>query len=242
MKPTALNQTAARRYAKRAQVAFLITGAAALLIAFRGTRATSAPAVEPLDSFTDAPAGSEKSDDRKAPVVDAHAISARFKDIANAPSQDKQEYPETQIDDKIEDPGDQEIRFLGLVIEPRRRLALLKVGDRQRLVGAGESFLAGGEGAGIVRVVEVADDHVTVETASGEKKIEKSLSNGPAVTYLSGTAPSGRGVVSPFGTDPMARARAQGRLGQYESPIVPPPNARLMPADRKAQETSGDRQ
>jgi hypothetical protein len=140
------------------------------------------------------------------------------------------------------DPGDPTIKYLGLVIEPNRRLALLKLGDRQRLVATGDTLTPPGEQPGVFRVAEIADDHVVLDTDAGQKRIEKSLPQGPAVTYLSGSpaTPHQPRSTNPGIIDPATRARNLGR--QLEQPIIPPPGARLMPADRRPSEATGERQ
>lgn len=245
MRSTALNQSRARRYARRAQGAFLVVGTCALAAAVWGSRPRPVPEVEPLGTAVETPAGPEKHDDHQPVSADAYGIAKRLNSIANPPKSENYVAPVDPDEGKVVTQSDQSIRFLGLLIEPNRRLALLKIGDRQRLLVAGESVPLGGEQTGTLRVVEVADTHVIVETGGVQKRIEKSIAQGPAVTYLTGVAPSptptGRAPGS--SSDPAARARALGRQMQTDNPVIPPPGgARLMPADRRPPESTGERQ
>lgn len=236
MKSPGLNQTTARRFAKRAQAAFLVMGVLSLTVAVWGSRPRPTPAIEPLERPTPLPETSSKTGQARPQVIDAHGLADRMGHIANPPIPTEKPADTTAEAnvDPVPTPGDESVRFLGLLLEPNRTLALLKVGERQRLVAVGEDFALSGDQTGKVRVTEVTADHVTIETDSGPRRIEKSARQGSSVTYLSGATPPARGSPLP-GTagDPASRSHLPVRPGLSESLVVPPPGARIMPNDRR---------
>lgn len=244
MKLPGLNQTRARRYAKRAQAAFLIVGAASLVVAIWGSRQGPSVVVEPLGQAALPQIASATTDQVPSLGIDVHGLADRLGRIANNPILLDKTGTEPPLSQDESLTGDDPVRFLGAVMEPTRRVALLKVGERQKLVGAGESFSSGAEQGGLVKVSEVGDDYVILEDGSGSRRIEKSTRQGPSVTYLSGAVPPSRGGPIPavLGDQP-SRLHAPGRPGAADMPVPLPPGSRAFPADRRpGSESSGERQ
>ena len=79
----------------------------------------------------------------------------------------------------VERTGDQPVRYLGSIIGPDRRLAILSIDGHQRI-------LAQGAGADGVQLVRVEDDRVIVRRAGGVETISKAEQVGPTYTILAG--------------------------------------------------------
>jgi hypothetical protein len=79
-----------------------------------------------------------------------------------------------------EQTGDQPLRYLGSIIGPDRRLAILSIDGRQRILAQG----AGAEG---VQLVRVEDDRVIVRRNGGIESVGKAERTGPTYTILAAT-------------------------------------------------------
>ncbi|MEL7472353.1 MAG: hypothetical protein AAGK04_03480 [Planctomycetota bacterium] len=87
------------------------------------------------------------------------------------------------------------IAFLGSIIEPGRRVALLRIDGAQRFIREGETL-------NDVELLEVTPDSVRVRLASGERTVAKATRKGVGITEITGDAGRNR-----TGRDPAAEAR-----------------------------------
>ncbi|MBM4108240.1 MAG: hypothetical protein FJ255_05435 [Phycisphaerae bacterium] len=76
------------------------------------------------------------------------------------------------------------VRFLGVITEPNRLLALLHAGGRQRVVGVDAVVPADPEGSRLLRVRQVTRDAIVLLDGSKEIRLERAARTGPAVTYV----------------------------------------------------------
>ena len=186
MLTAALHQRTASTYARRAQVAFVTLGVGATALAAFALR-TPQPVETPSLSIPLAKPGKTDGSGRlaRADDFDPSAIDRRIRQIGN--------YPVPMVEASPEDPNitqvpvpvpEETVKFLGALTEPTRRVALLKIGDHQRLLGPGESD-------GDVTVVEVHDDRVEI-TLKGAvtQTLTKQARSGPTVTYVSASTAS----------------------------------------------------
>lgn len=87
------------------------------------------------------------------------------------------------------------VRFLGVIAEPERLLALVHAGGRQRVVGVGAMVPADAEGSRLVRIRSVTREALVLADGEKEIRLERAARTGPAVTYVAGTSPSASGGV-----------------------------------------------
>ncbi len=175
--------------------------------------------------------------EKPATLVDTRALADRFAQLGNSPKPKPVEPEPAPESGPAPVVAEDSVRYLGSLTEPGRRLALLKVSERQRLVAAGETIES-------LRVVEVGPDFAIVEDGAGQRRLTKGERQGPAITYLSGGVPSA--VPSSFNpgvaTGAVAAARAAGRARSMGTPGHPPPGQITTTTNvpRSPSETTGD--
>lgn len=168
---------------------------------------TPAPEAAPADP---APAP------RGAPLVDAGGIATRLSSVSNAPR------PVVTAGDAgaepVDDPGfdeeplavNDEVGFLGLIREPGRVLALMRIGGRQAIMWPGREV----DG---LRVAEIGDDHVQVERAGARWRVDRSQRKQATVSridvpLLPPTAPSEAGGIDQQSREAAINALRQNRM------------------------------
>ncbi len=186
MLTAALHQRTASTYARRAQVAFVTLGVGATALAAFALR-TPQPVETPSLSIPVAKPGKTDGSGRlaRAEEFDPSAIDRRIRQIGNYPVPVVEASPEDPNITQVPVPVPEEtVKFLGALTEPTRRVALLKIGEHQRLLGPGESD-------GDVTVVEVHDDRVEITLkGSATQTLTKQARSGPTVTYVAASAAS----------------------------------------------------
>lgn len=235
MLPVPLHQRMASTYAKRAQIGFVTLGVGATALAAYSLR-TPAP-VETPSLTLPAPAPGKQGPGKlaRAGTIDAAAVDKRMHQLANYPTA-----PETPTTGPEETPPElpaateESVKFLGALVEPTRRVALLKINDRQRLLGPGES-------EGDVSVVRVTDDHVDIMLkGSTSQTLTKQARSGPTVNQVaaSPSAPAMGAEPPPPSAPPLPGGRGKRGLGANragDDPAVAAEHA------RRAREAAGDR-
>lgn len=109
--------------------------------------------------------------------VDFTGLSTRLAMIDNAPKRVEVAVDPTapRTDQPTPPTETQPVRFLGAIIEPTQRVALLHVNGRQRAVTPGQTIrLTADEKGPTVKVISVEDDSITIEDSTGQHKVEKS--------------------------------------------------------------------
>lgn len=182
-----LTQETAAKFARRAQWLFALAGAGAVALAVLGTKPRPTESLPPLEipAPTAAKPGGEEAS--RSLAFDAKAIATRFDHLGNrpkpAPKADETPGAETPVEHV---PTADALKFLGVLREPGRLVALLKIGEKQRLLGPGEA-------SGDIKVIEVTETHATVSENGAQKKLELQARTGPAVTVLAAGGPAATG-------------------------------------------------
>lgn len=166
--------------ARLAAVAITIGGGAVAVFGLPGGRASTPVAIteQPTES-TDAVSGGGEGPDTIP--VDPGGIAVRLESVANAPKP-----VIVPVEPTIDDPtvhetfvasDADEVSFLGLIREPGRLLALMRIGGRQVVMWDGRVH----EG---VRVVEIGEGWVEVEQEGVRQRVERSEKKGASLNRL----------------------------------------------------------
>jgi len=188
MVPALLHHTQASNAVRFAQLAAISLTAVVVAVLAFGPRSGErpVPALTLADPGTKpvAPTVPEKPQHH----ADAKSIALALGQLGNSPKPSpKPETTSTPEPTPTPVASEESVRFLGALTEPGRRLALLKVNDRQRLLAPGEKIES-------ITVIEVGPDFVVVEDSHGQRRLTKGERQGPAVTFTtasSGAASSG---------------------------------------------------
>lgn len=142
--------------------------------------------------------------------VDFSGIAQRLASIDNAPKAAVEAPPtEEPTGEQPVAAADSPIKFLGAIIEPTRRVALLTINGRQRAIVAGQKVRLGtDESAGEMLLVAVEDHSVTIEDKGGRRTIQKTARSGSAITTVAEAAPPTPTADAPSqpAVDPAVRA------------------------------------
>lgn len=132
------------------------------------------------------PTPTEEVDTR--PEIDSSLLAARLGSIRNHPVPIPPTPPpndEPPVDPTPPQPPAEAVRYVGPMRVGSRLMAILSVENRQRLSGAGRSFVYSVEGTSYTaRVVEVTPEHVVLEENGVNRTIAVSDRRGDVVSYL----------------------------------------------------------
>lgn len=197
----------AKKYARLAQIAggALAVSAAVLLaveVPMLGVRETPVeeilpPAATPTDNGQQAAAP-----EREFTAEDMTGIDVRLATARVAPPKKPEETAANPTDTPGTAPAEGASsqggwRYLGSVIEPNRRIALVSIDGRQRMLAEGREV----DG---VRLVQVTDDRIVIEDAGVRRGIRREQRHGSPVAWVNmPEAPAG-GRYDPAGMDPAA--------------------------------------
>lgn len=232
MKSLPISRSTAQQRARFAQIAFGVLGVGALGVMTVGlpwlTAVPSFEEVRPtsvLGPGTVGP-GTDKPIERQA--VHSEAISDRLMLLANhpVPPAPPEEPVETQTIPVTPAPVAEGPRFLGVIREPGRSLALVHVGGRQRIMAEGEE-IAG------VRLESISDASIMVSEAGIERQIDKQARAGVSISTVGGAA---GGPTPPPGASPPVLgmngdaaidtpSQPRGRRGRTNLPTLPGVNS-----------------
>lgn len=188
-----INREKAVKYARAAQAGCVVLLVSAVAIAGLGLPGVAGPGPGAAE-LPPSQAENAKLVAIAPPVsegVDFKGISERLGLIDNAPKPVAPPPTETAEVDPALAPTttDQPVRFLGAIVEPTRRIALLSVGGRQRAVAPGQMIHLGiHPDAESLKVVSVDDNSVVIEDRQGRRTIDKAPKSGGAVTMVSEAA------------------------------------------------------
>lgn len=166
-----INRETAKRAAAGARVgaiALALCGGAVAVFGVPFVRVESEPiAATPVTDET-----TQAAPPKVEQVVDAGGIAMRLTSVSNAPKpvlQAAEEQPLTEVDGESTDPvaaPSDEVAFLGLIREPGRTLALIRVNGRQTVMWEGRVV----DG---LTLVGVGDDSVQVEREGVAWQVER---------------------------------------------------------------------
>ncbi len=173
----------ARRIAQIAAIAGATLAVAALFLRLPGTGEKPA-GPEPILWPEIAPPPDTQGEKRE--TSDMNAAATRLALVSNKPKPAAQPPDGGSETSNPDQPGSIEVKYLGAVLEPTRKIALLRVGDKQRMVAENKTIsLADG---GTLQVVSVDAEGCVVRDGQGERRIEKSARTASAVTTISDSA------------------------------------------------------
>lgn len=215
MSGRSLTQQQARRGKRIAQIAAIAGGGLALAAVFSRLPGVGESPVAPGPITWPEPAPiTDGKADKPHESHDLNSAAARLALVSNKPTIARM--PDEPMEESQPDkPSTSEVKYLGAVLEPNRKVALLKVGDRQRMVLEGKSItLAEG---GTLELVSIDDGGVVVRDGTGEHRIEKAERATSVVTTITDNGgsveavppPSGGGDAGGFGPEEMQRKRAE---------------------------------
>lgn len=240
-----IRRETAARYARTAQAACAVLAVAAVAVAGLGFPGKGA---NDLATLPDPGSGAAKgtkalgAPPSAAEGVNFDGIGQRLALIDNAPKPAPPAPLETSENPvEVAKPVEQGVKFLGAIIEPTRRVALVSVNGKQRMLAAGQSLKLGtDEHADTLQVVSVDDDAVTIEDKGGRRRIDKSVRSGPAITTVASAAVAGteapRGAEQPQSQMNAAIKRLRDLAGNQRD------NPELQKQIRELRRSMGDSQ
>ncbi len=195
MKHMPLSRSSAEKRARSAQIAFAVLGIGAIaVVALALPRLTAVPTLDEVRPKP--PAAPQASGPAAKPeeklAINSQGISDRLMQLGNrpqAPETPTSTGEEPPIDPPVAPPPADAPRFLGVIRESGRFLAMVHVGGKQRIMAEGE------EAAG-VRVEAIGVDSITISESGVEKTLEKSPRSGGSVSMLGSPGSGGSGGVN----------------------------------------------
>lgn len=192
-----LSRNKAKQLTLAAQAAAIVFAGAAVAVAGLGVPGLSAPDQSWADSPFTPGSSTEIVQARPADTttdvfdqIDPEALAQRLSLVDNSPVMPVDDSivdnsPTAPIIDDEPDvvAGDVELRFLGLINEPKRRVALMAVEGRQRFLAEGDITITTG---GTLEVLSIASAQVRVELDGIGRVITRNKSNRPSVTMIDG--------------------------------------------------------
>ena len=165
--------------------ALVVCGMAVAVFGVPGsTTGPTGPAARPVDAPE--PEVEPPTDDAGS-VVDARGIALRLSSVGNAPKPP----PEPVVEDTGSEiatgeepiaPVLDEVSFLGLIREPGRLLALVRVSGKQVIMWVGREING-------VRLSEIGEGFIVIERDGASQRVERSQKKGEAFTRLEPAAP-----------------------------------------------------
>ncbi|MCC6426462.1 MAG: hypothetical protein IT435_06545 [Phycisphaerales bacterium] len=226
MKSAPLSRSIAQRRARSAQLAFGVLALGALAVVTLGIpRLTAVPSLaevapKPAQSPTLDP-NALKPEDRVA--VNSDAISERLMQLGNRPQPPAPPPEESGPELPPPLPPADDARFLGVIREPGRSLAMVNVGGKQRIIAEGEQF-------GGIEVLSIAADAITVKEGGVEKRIEKHQRSGTAISTSAGGASGPGSGLEGVRHAGMNAAQDQGGI-DIPTNVPVPPQGRRRPSN-----------
>lgn len=169
-----IHHRVAKRWVRTAQIAMLVGAVGVvpvLLFGMPSAAPISVPQITPTQPQPDAGAQAKSV---RLPGVDAAAVAARFELVSNTP---KPKPVEDQSEGGATTPPapPPALKFLGAIIEPATRAALLVMDGKQRMLWIGDK-------SGAIELVGVERDHITIKEHGIEKRLDLAPRSGPTVS------------------------------------------------------------
>ncbi|MCC6969500.1 MAG: hypothetical protein IT434_04690 [Phycisphaerales bacterium] len=200
----------ARRIAQFAAIAAALLALAALV--FRLPGLGDAPASPGPIQWPDIKPPADPQAGKPTPSHDMNAAAARLALVSNKPKPAAPQPEPTEVPNPNQ-PNNTEIKYLGAVLEPTRKIALLRVGEKQRMIAEGKSIAM--VDGGTLEVVTIDAEGVVIRDAQGERRVEKSARTASAVTTITDAAaapavpPSPDDAAEAGGNEDMQRRRME---------------------------------
>lgn len=156
--------------------------------------------------------------------VDLPAAGSNLARIANRPVPPPPPVPVNPTGPVEQTRPAMSVRFLGVIAEADRLLALIHAGGRQRVVGRDALIPADTESATLLKVKEVTREAIVLLDGSKEIRVERSARTGPAVSYVAaGPALAGSVMVPPYQPTgaPYNPAGTSGLITSSGQPLSP---------------------
>jgi len=210
------NQTVRRRR-WLGQAAAVVFVAGATFVALRGLPGGA------LDPINTTPRAAPEPPPREAPAEAAEPV--RYEWLAGTLNDlggvepievevaqvDEPETPDEPIDETPPTPAEKrEIRYLGSIVEPGRRVALLNINGRQR-------FMREGHTTDDIELVEVGADFALLNIGGVERRLDRASRSANVVTEIGASAAGPTGADRNAARDAAAEA-ARARLHPRERP------------------------
>lgn len=194
---SSLDHRTAHSYSRRSQIAFVVLGIGAAALAAYALRTPQVAEQSPLQVpvSTGAKGGKSPSAPRSE-HFDPSGTASRFSLVSNnfvpKPPVDVPPPDEGGQQAPAGTPTDTSIKFLGALIEPNRRVALMKINDHQHLMGPGDSINPGpGSTTGEITIVSVSDDSVEIKQGNGASQtITKAARASSSITFVNASTPT----------------------------------------------------
>lgn len=192
-----IDRNGASRIAMGARAGACVLAVCGMAIAVFGVPGASSVTSPPVAAAQPEAVEPESTTPEDVPVVDAPGIAMRLASVGNAPKPP----PEPVIEDEGEvmvdggadlAPVSDEVSFLGLIREPGRLLALVRVGGKQTVMWIGREISG-------VTLAEIGDGFITIERDGVSQRVDRATKKGEAFTRLEQTQPA-----MPMAQDPAA--------------------------------------
>lgn len=212
-----IHHRVAKRWVRTAQVAMLVGAVGVIPVLLFGMPDSAPRSVPDLKPVEPAPAPADKTP--RTVGVDSAGVGARFELVSNTPKPKPvvDEAPDQAAAPTAAPPA---IKYLGAIIEPAARAALLVIDGKQRMLWVGDK-------SGAIELVAVEREHVSIKEHGVERRVDLAPRTGPIVSMASG-APMNSGAMQPPNENPASspdqlelrareqveriRARSEGRI------------------------------
>ncbi|MDX9911936.1 MAG: hypothetical protein RBS39_08905 [Phycisphaerales bacterium] len=211
-----ISRSAASRGRLLAQGGLVVVLAMTALAWWKWSSGTNDAPLPPL-TIAGGEASGPRNTPRSAPsrrTADVDSISGSLLNVSNAyhpPA--NAEIPDLIIDTPTTNGNsDDPVRFLGLIEEGERRLALLSVKGSQRVVAEGDEYAPG------AKLLGAAADVATIQDDSGRRRIQLATRTGPKISsgvlpvLIAQPTPSVIGRVQPMSDTEARRNAAADRM------------------------------
>lgn len=220
-----VTRTHARRNTLIAQGASLLLAGGALGVAVLGLPLLSEPPAK-IATVDEVMAQRQAEHDRmqnvlpaedeteSAQAVDLLAVAQRLSVLGDPPQAvPSKGNPTTPEPEEIAETTKTELKYLGNIVEPNRRLALLSLNGVQRIVPmGGTTTITTPDGGKItLRVIAVSNEEVIIERGEGRERITKADRMAQAVTMVQSA-----GVAPGVPPTPTADANARSEESEIE--------------------------
>ncbi len=175
-----IHHRVAKRWVRTAQIAMLVGAVGVVPIIVLGMPSAAPISVPDLKPAPPKPDPKSQDQEASALPVDSTAIASRFVQVANNPKPKPPEN-EGESNGKPPPPPPPAMKYLGAIIEPGTRAALMVLDNRQRMLWVGDKV-------GNVELAAVEPDHVMIKENGVERRLDLAPRSGPVVTAATGAS------------------------------------------------------
>lgn len=211
-----IDRNGASRIAMGARAGACVLAVCGMAIAVFGVPGASTVASPPVAAAQPEAVEPEATPHEDAPAVDAPGIAMRLASVGNAPKPPPEpvieDTGEAMVDAGVEQaPVSDEVSFLGLIREPGRLLALVRVGGKQTVMWVGREISG-------VKLAEIGDGYITIERDGASQRVDRATKKGEAFTRLEQAQPIMPMSIDPASAEQGASAQVdeQGEMSREE--------------------------